>query len=69
MGKLTQSEHQQIRDKRRGELLPTYGVCCCRCEHEWLPRVIYPKRCPRCRSKYWAIARINRQGMRPRKAQ
>ena len=65
MRKLTQSDHQQIRDDRRGDLLPTYGVSCFRCEHEWLPRVSDPKRCPSCRSKHWATQRTNRQGLRP----
>ena len=38
---------------------------CCRCGFWWLKRVSEPKKCPHCRSKHWATARTNRQGMRP----
>ena len=61
----TEHELQQVREKRKTDLLPTYGVCCLRCGHEWLPRVINPVRCPNCRSYHWATERTNRQGLRP----
>ena len=47
------------------DLLARFGKICLRCQHEWLPRVREPKRCPRCRSTHWATPRTNRQGMRP----
>ncbi|MFW9991979.1 MAG: hypothetical protein ACFFD4_07945 [Candidatus Odinarchaeota archaeon] len=30
-----------------------YNVKCARCNHQWIPRVMNPKRCPRCGSFYW----------------
>ena len=42
-----------------------YGITCCRCGHEWLPRVRRPVYCPSCRTKYWDAPRENRQGLRP----
>jgi len=26
---------------------------CCKCGHEWIPRVPDPVQCPRCRSVFW----------------
>ena len=43
------------------------GTLCCRCGYAWRRRTSKPKKCPLCRSPYWATARKpgNRQGMRP----
>jgi len=26
---------------------------CKRCGHRWIPQVVSPKQCPKCRSRYW----------------
>ena len=41
------------------------GTFCCRCGYAWRRLTNKPKMCPRCKSKYWATARTNRQGLRP----
>ena len=64
MSRLSKEDRDRLKEKRRGDLLPTYGKDCFRCGYEWLPRVLDPERCPKCRSKYWATQRENRQGLR-----
>lgn len=35
-----------------------------RCSHRWTSYVAVPKRCPKCKSPYWSVARGTRNGSR-----
>lgn len=38
-------------------MLALIEVTCERCGNKWVPRVPQPKRCPSCKSPYWAVKR------------
>ena len=67
---LTQDVQQlieQIQERTRGFCTARNfpAAFCCRCGYWWMKKVAKPRKCPLCRSKHWATARTNRQGMRP----
>ena len=33
------------------------GFKCARCGHVWMPRLVKPEVCPKCKSPYWDRAR------------
>jgi predicted Zn-ribbon and HTH transcriptional regulator len=37
---------------------------CSRCEHEWMPRIPDPLKCPRCQSPHWDEEPSSRQAER-----
>lgn len=36
-------------------------LLCCRCGHNWTPRKINPRTCPKCNSPYWNKEKTNEQ--------
>lgn len=36
------------------------GYWCNRCGHKWIPRKKNPRICPKCKSAYWDIPKINK---------
>ena len=67
---LTQDVQQlieQIQEKTRGFCAARNfpAAFCCRCGYWWMRRTTVPRKCPSCKSKNWATARKNRQGLRP----
>ena len=79
LGMRKKNHFEQI-EEHRAQCRMRPGEYCRRCLYYWIPRTSEPidgagyngyrktgtpKRCPSCKSKYWASQRTNRQGMRP----